>query len=92
MEEAPALMESLANNHPFFDGNKPVAFVSTHTFLLVNAHGLNLEPSEAYEFMMNSIANEEFRFAQILAWLKSHMVQTLLGPWRKPQSGRNRLK
>jgi len=29
-------MESLANNHPFLDGHKRVAFAATHTFLLVN--------------------------------------------------------
>ena len=75
-EEAAALMESLTNNRPFFDGNKRVAFAATHTFLLMNGHDLNLEPGEAYEFMMNSIATGEFRFAQILAWLKSYIVQT----------------
>lgn len=75
-EEAAALMESLANNHPFFDGNKRVAFAATHTFLLMNGHDLDVEPTEAYEFVMSSIANGEFRFAQILAWLKSHIVQT----------------
>jgi death-on-curing protein len=40
-EEAAALMESLANNHPFLDGNKRVAFAVAHTFLLVN--GFDLE-------------------------------------------------
>ena len=35
-EEAAALMESLVNNHLFFDGNKRVAFAATHTFLLLN--------------------------------------------------------
>ena len=30
-EEAAALMESLANNHPFLDGNKRTAFASVHT-------------------------------------------------------------
>ena len=34
-EESAALMESLANNHPFLDGNKRVAFAAAHTFLLV---------------------------------------------------------
>ena len=29
-EEAAALMESLANNHPFLDGNKRVAFAVAH--------------------------------------------------------------
>ena len=72
-EEAAALMESLTNTHPFFDGNKRVAFAATHTFLLMNGHDLNLEPGEAYEFMMNSIATGEFRFAQILDWIRQHI-------------------
>ena len=35
-------MESLANNHPFLDGNKRVAFAVAHTFLLVNGCDLEL--------------------------------------------------
>jgi death on curing protein len=75
-EEAAAIMESLANNHPFFDGNKRVAFAATHTFLLINGLDLSVDPTQAYEFIMNSIANGEFRFVQILAWLKSHVIHT----------------
>lgn len=75
-EEAAAIMESLVNNHPFFDGNKRVAFAATHTFLLINGLDLSVDPTQAYEFMMNSIANGEFRFVQILAWLKSHVIHT----------------
>jgi death on curing protein len=74
-EEAAALMESLANNHPFFDGNKRVAFAATHTFLLINGYDLETDPLVAYEFMMTSIAKGEFRFAQILGWIKSHIVK-----------------
>lgn len=73
-EEAAALMESLANNHPFFDGNKRVAFAATHTFLLVNGYDLKVDPHAAYKFMMNSIAKGEFRFAQILGWINAHIV------------------
>ena len=32
IEEAAALMESLANNHPFVDGNKRTAFAVTDAF------------------------------------------------------------
>src|SRR3974377_2284435 len=59
-EEAAALMESLANNHPFLDGNKRIAFAAAHTFLLVNGYDLEVRPLAAYEFMMNSIARREF--------------------------------
>ena len=36
IEEAAALMESLAMNHPFVDGNKRVAFFTTDAFLRMN--------------------------------------------------------
>lgn len=72
-EEAAALMESLANNHPFLDGNKRVAFAATHTFLLVNGHDLEVDALEAYDFMMQSIASGELRFAAILKWINEHI-------------------
>ena len=46
-EEAAALMESLANNHPLVDGNERTAFASTHTFLLVNERDLEVDSLEA---------------------------------------------
>ena len=72
-EEAAALMESLANNHPFLDGNKRVAFAAAHTFLLVNGCDLEARPLAAYEFMMQSISRGEFRFGPILEWINNHI-------------------
>src|SRR5437016_8165765 len=43
VHEAAALMESLANNHAFLDGNKRISFATTDTFLLVNGHYLRSE-------------------------------------------------
>ena len=74
-EEAAALMESLANNHPFLDGNKRIAFAAAHTFLLVNGYDLEVKPLAAFEFMMHSIARGEFRFAPILEWINNHIRQ-----------------
>lgn len=68
-EEAAALMESLANNHPFLDGNKRAAFASVHTFLLVNGYDLKASPLNAYKFISSALAKNEFRFSYILAWL-----------------------
>ena len=34
IEESAALLESLAMNHPFVDGNKRVAFATTEVFLM----------------------------------------------------------
>jgi death-on-curing protein len=72
-EAAAALMESLANNHPFLDGNKRVAFAAAHAFLLVNGHDLEADPLAAYDFMMQSIARGEFRFGPILKWINNHI-------------------
>jgi death-on-curing protein len=72
-EEAAALMESLANNHPFIDGNKRVAFASAHTFLLVNGHDLEVDSPGAYKFMMEAMAKNKFRFGLILEWISAHL-------------------
>lgn len=73
-EEAAALMESLAINHPFIDGNKRVAFAATHTFLLVNGHDLAVDPMSAFDFIMGSLSAGEFRLPRILAWINEHIV------------------
>ena len=41
VDEAAALMESLAMNHPFIDGNKRVAFFVTDDFLRLNGGQLH---------------------------------------------------
>ena len=74
-EESAALMESLANNHPFLDGNKRIAFAAAHTFLLVNGFDLAVDSISAFEFVMRSISGGEFRFAQILKWINDHIVE-----------------
>src|ERR1700737_1349141 len=70
-EEAAALMESLANNHPFLDGNMRFAFAAAHTLLLVNGFDLEVRPLAAYEFIMLSIARGDFRFGPISQWINN---------------------
>jgi len=74
-EEAAALMESLATNHPFLDGNKRAAFAAAHTFLLVNGFDVAVDASAAYEFIVGSIAAGKFRFSRILEWINAHLVE-----------------
>ena len=74
-EEASALMESLANNHPFLDGNKRVAFAAAHTFLLLNGYDLEVDPLGASDFVIQSLARGEFRFGLILKWINDHIRQ-----------------
>ncbi len=72
-EEAAALMEPLANNHAFVDGNKRVSFAVTDTFLRLNSFYLEVEPLPAHDFITESIGKGEFRFGLILAWISSHL-------------------
>jgi len=71
-EEAAALMESLANNNPFVDGNKRVSFAVTDTFLRLNGFYLEIEAAAARDFIEQSMARSEFRFAIIHGWLRLH--------------------
>jgi death-on-curing protein len=48
IEEAAALWESLAQNHPFIDGNKRSAFAVTYTFLDINGARLAANANEIY--------------------------------------------
>jgi len=72
-EEAAALMESLANNHAFVDGNKRVGFAVTDTFLRINGFFLDVEPVPARDFITEAIGKGEFRFGLILDWISSHL-------------------
>jgi death on curing protein len=72
-EEAAALMDSLANNHGFLDGNKRIAFTVTDVFLRRNGFFIDVEGSDGYTFIDSSISRQEFRFAQILEWLRQHI-------------------
>ena len=71
LHQAAAMMESLANNHAFLDGNKRIAFASVDVFLRLNGYALNVEPLDAHKFITEKIAAREFRVAAILHWLKS---------------------
>jgi death-on-curing protein len=46
IEEAAALWESLAQSHPFIDGNKRTAFAFTYTFLAINGARITADVDE----------------------------------------------
>lgn len=73
IEEAAALLESLANNHPFVDGNKRTAVAVTDTFLRLNGHYIDCDNEEAYRYFMELFGRNSFRFAQLLPWLEGNV-------------------
>jgi death on curing protein len=69
IDEAAALMESLANNHAFLDGNKRISFVMTDVLLRANGYFLDVEPLAAHKFITGALEKKEFRFSMIRNWL-----------------------
>ncbi len=73
IEEAAALLESLANNHPFVDGNKRTAFAVTDTFLHLNGYYIDCDSREAYDLFMRLFETGAFRFEQLQKWLEGNV-------------------
>jgi death on curing protein len=73
VHEAAALMESLANNHAFLDGNKRISLAATDTFLRINGYYLEFETAVAHKFITESITRREFRIGQIRDWLNRNV-------------------
>src|SRR6476469_8725554 len=71
-EEAAALMESLGNNHGFLDGNKRIAFTAADVFLRRNGFYIEVEGLDGHAFIVGSMERQEFRFAQILGWIRQN--------------------
>lgn len=68
--EAAALLESLAVNHPFIDGNKRIAFAVADVYLRLNGFVFEGDPVEAYDFMIGLFERGAFRFEQLEPWLR----------------------
>ncbi|MFP4315610.1 MAG: type II toxin-antitoxin system death-on-curing family toxin [Desulfovibrionales bacterium] len=69
-EEAAALMESIAKNHPFIDGNKRTAFAATDVFLRINGYRMHLSSTQALADILNLFDQNRFEFQFLNAWLE----------------------
>ena len=70
IEEAAALLESLAINHPFIDGNKRVAFAVTDTFLRINGQVITADSAAIYEKLIALFDAGNFKFDSLEEWLR----------------------
>ena len=73
--EAAALMESLAINHPFVDGNKRIAFAATDVFLRINGWQLRHAPMQIHPEMLQMLETSTFDLEHIEPWLRSFSMQ-----------------
>ena len=72
--KAAALFSSLAQNHPFFDGNKRFAWVATMTFLELNGVVLDVTIDEAFDLVL-AVAQRGLELADIADSLRTHSVR-----------------
>jgi len=72
IQEGAAVWESLAQNHPFFDGNKRTAFAVMVTFLAINGLNLKAEPDEVILFVDSLYESGTFTFEDLETWLRTH--------------------
>jgi len=68
--EAAALMESLAVNHPFVDGNRRIAFAAADVFLRINGRRLQRPPLQIHAEMMQMFESGTFDIAHLDPWLR----------------------
>ena len=67
---------SVANNHPFCDGNKRTAAVVCELFLLLNGLELRSTDEESYEWYIK-LASSEIDAEQFAEWLRTHCTKAV---------------
>ena len=71
LAEAAALLESLAINHPFVDGNKRMAFAAADVFMRINGWRLKRAPMQIHAEMIGMLESGTFDIANLDPWLRS---------------------
>lgn len=78
LEQAAALMHSLARNHALVDGNKRLAWSAMRTMLLLNGTDVEYEVDAAESFVLD-VARGALDVAAITGWLRDHQAPGVAG-------------
>lgn len=70
-KKAAALLDSIANNHGFIDGNKRTAMATASFFLFAHNIRLSITDKQYEEFMLR-VVNEKPPIDTIKTWLAQH--------------------
>lgn len=70
--KAAALMSSLSQSHPLFDGNKRFSWVLTLTFLELNGIRIDMEDGEAFDLVL-AVAQSRLELPEIAATFAAHV-------------------
>lgn len=71
--KAAAVMQSLAVNHPFIDGNKRTAITSAAVFLMQNGLTLETAQEDLETFALSVTVGMPFH--DIAAWFRKHAIK-----------------
>lgn len=71
-EKAAALISSLAQNHPLFDGNKRLSLILTFTFIRLNGFDLTFTNEEAFDLVL-AVAQSRMDIAEIAEFFRHHI-------------------
>ena len=71
--KAAAVMQSLAVNHPFIDGNKRTAITSAAVFLMQNRLTLEAAQEDLETFALSVAVSMPFH--DIAAWFRKHAIK-----------------
>jgi death-on-curing protein len=74
VEQAAAYLFHIANNHPFIDGNKRVAFEVTIAFLIINGYRLKMTPQTAYDLTLQ-VADGTIAKEELIEVLRNHISE-----------------
>jgi death-on-curing protein len=66
-----ALMESLATNHPLFDGNKRSAWLGLNYFLELNGWEIMATEDASFRYILD-VATSTIDLAESAAWIETH--------------------
>jgi death-on-curing protein len=70
-EMAAAYLFQIARNHPFVDGNKRTALMSSLVFLGLNGHRLEAEPDSLYE-LVDAVAAGGVDKSRVAVFFRDH--------------------
>ncbi|MDR3627530.1 MAG: type II toxin-antitoxin system death-on-curing family toxin [Ignavibacteriaceae bacterium] len=75
-DETAALIESLAMNHSFIDGNKRISFFAADVFLRMNGYFIDCDSESTYHFYIKNLESNMFRFEIIKSWLEEKIKKS----------------
>lgn len=74
-DKAGVLLRSLIKNHPFIDGNKRIALVTTFDFLLMNGHVLFATNKEMVRFALELASSEpDIPWDDVATWIRRNCI------------------